>query len=81
MRTKKVLVLVIALIACLAVGFATEAAAKKKKKVKVTYNYASLTGCPSSGSHTAAVQLLYAANDTGPAGQSDLQKVTTACSK
>ena len=35
MRSKKVLVIVMALIACLAIGFATEAAAKKKKKIKV----------------------------------------------
>jgi hypothetical protein len=53
----------------------------KKKKVKVTYSYASLTGCPTSGAHTAGVQLLYAQNDTGPAGQSDIKPVTNDCTK
>ena len=53
----------------------------KKKKVKVKYFYASLTGCPKSGSHTAGVQLLYAQNDSGPAGQSDIKTVTQSCKK
>jgi hypothetical protein len=53
----------------------------KKKKVKVTYRYASLTGCPSSGAHTAAVQLLYQKNDTGEAGESPIVPTTSDCSK
>lgn len=53
----------------------------KKKKVKVTYRYASLTGCPTSGAHTAAVQLLYAQNDTGAAGESPIMPATSDCTK
>jgi hypothetical protein len=53
----------------------------KKRKVKVTYNYGSLTGCPSSGAHALGVQLLYTANDTGPAGESPIVSTTSACSK
>ena len=52
-----------------------------KKKIKTTYNFDSLTGCPSSGLHKLGVQLGYAANDAGPAGSSDVISGTSACSK
>jgi hypothetical protein len=52
-----------------------------KKKIKTTYNFDSLTGCPSGGLHKLGVQLGYAANDAGPAGSSDVISGTSACSK
>jgi hypothetical protein len=64
MRNKKVLVIVMALVACLAIGFATEAAAKKKKikvasAVSLTVSTTRTTGpyAPStaSGSFSGAV--------------------------
>lgn len=53
----------------------------KKRKVKQTYFFDSLTGCPKDGTHHLGVQLGYAANDAGPAGTSPVVQGTSDCSK
>jgi hypothetical protein len=53
----------------------------KKRKVKTKYYFASVTGCPADGTHDLGVQLTYAQNDSGPAGQSAVVQDTSDCTK
>ncbi len=52
----------------------------KKRKVKKTFYFASLTGCPSDGTHDAAVSLDFVANDAGGAGTAGPAQTTVGCS-
>jgi len=53
----------------------------KKHKVKTKYYFASLNGCPADGTHHLGVNLSYAQNSSGPAGESGNQQATAECSK
>jgi hypothetical protein len=55
----------------------TKGSGKKKK----TYAFAGLTSCPKNKKITSGVQLVYAQNDTGAAGQSPIATSTASCKK
>lgn len=52
----------------------------KKKKVKKTFYFAGLTGCPTDGTHDAAVSIDFVANDAGGAGTAGPATTTVDCS-
>jgi hypothetical protein len=52
-----------------------------KGKKKKTLYFSGISSCPKSKKVTSGVQLVYAQNDTGPAGQSDIVTSTASCKK